>query len=97
MLDQSADVTLCSKTLFNKMGIPGRNKTLTITTINNSQSVPGIEFDVTILPVNRSREINMDNVWTVDSIPVKSSSIATRADIGSCPHLADIELTELED
>ena len=28
---------------------------------------------------------------------MKSSSIATRADIGSCPHLADIELTELED
>ena len=97
MLDQGADVTLCSKTLFNKMGIPGRNKTLSITTINNSQSVPGIEFDVTISPVNGSREINLDNVWTVDRIPVKSSSIATRADIGSCPHLADIELTELED
>ena len=97
MLDQGADVTLCSKTLFNKMGILGRNKTLSITTINNSQSIPGIEFDVTLSPVNGSSEIHLDNVWTADRIPVKSSSIATRADIGSCPHLADIKLTELED
>lgn len=96
LLDDGSDVTLCSDSLVNQLGLNGITTNFSITTVNGQTSTRQGK-EVKLIVRGSESVIDLDKVWTVDKLSISSHSIPTAEDIASWPHLNGIDLPDLDD
>ena len=97
-LDDGSDITLCSNSLAETLGLSGKPMTFYLTTVNEKdRSRSGFEVELNVKALNSDDSIHLNKVWTVDHLPVSRRSIRTDEDVRGWSHLHGIELPKLED
>ncbi|KAL5022237.1 hypothetical protein ScPMuIL_001392 [Solemya velum] len=98
LLDEGSDVSLCSNSLVERLGIKGIEKTFTITTVSAEETVnTGQEIKLSISALDNSESVKLNKVWTVDKIPTSPESIPRQSDIANWSHLKGLEFPEIDE
>ena len=97
-LDDGSDITLCSNSLAETLGLSGKPMTFSLTTVNEKdRSRSGFEVELNVKVLKSDDSIHLNKVWTVDHLPVSRRSIPTDEDVRGWSHLHGIEFPKLED
>ncbi|XP_071491771.1 uncharacterized protein [Diadema antillarum] len=97
LLDEGSDVTLCSKGLADELGLAGKEVDFQLTTVNQqASSKKGMEVSLSVNGVDEDDVINLPHVWTVDCLPISTSSFPCSQDVKQWPHLEDLHLPSIE-
>lgn len=88
LLDNGSQISLCTKKLFDSIGLKGQERPLTMTTINGVKHFNALEFNVTVKSITGDDVIEM-SVTAVDSMPV-SCILPSTQDIAKWSHLQNI-------
>ena len=98
LLDNCSDITLCENELINKLGIESHEKSFNITTLSDTKCLKkGKEVRFSVSSVDGTEHINLDQVWSVDKIPVDTRCIPTPDELKKWPHLRDLTLPAIEE
>ena len=96
-LDDGSDITLCSNSLAETLGLSGKPMMFSLTTVNDEdRSRRGFEVELNVKALTSDDSIHLDKVWTVDRIPVSRENIPTDEDVQRWSHLHGIEFPKLE-
>ena len=96
-IDNGSDTTLCSKDLVHELNLSSKPCEFTLTTVNGQdKSRNGQEVKLNIQSLNGDGSIQLDRVWTVESLPISEQCIPTVEEISRWSHLSDIEFPKLE-
>ena len=97
-LDDGSDITLCSNSLAETLGLSGKPMTFSLTTVNQKdRSRSGFEVELNVKALKSDDSIHLNKVWTVDRLPVSRRSIPTDEDVRGWSYLHGIEFPKLED
>eukprot|EP00057_Strongylocentrotus_purpuratus_P002697 XP_003725052.1 PREDICTED: uncharacterized protein LOC100888496 [Strongylocentrotus purpuratus] len=92
LLDEGSDISLCEASLIKELGITGSEKEFELTTVNGPNiKRKGLEVSLTVENLNGKEEIDLSRVWSVESLPISSTSIPDGRDIKKWDHLQGIE------
>ena len=96
-IDSGSDTTLCSKDLVQELNLSSKPCEFTLTTVNGrDESRNGQEVKLNIQSVKYGGSIQLDRVWTVESLPISEQCIPTIEDISRWSHLSDLEFPRLK-
>ena len=96
-IDNGSDTTLCSKDLVQELNLSSKPSEFTLTTVNGrDESRNGQEVKLNIQSLKYDGSIQLDLVWTVESLPISKQCIPTIEDISRWSHLSSIEFPRLE-
>ena len=88
LLDDGSDVSLCTRSLVQQLGLPGTPKQFSLTTVNGkSHENSGVEVHLVVKALGTDEHIEMPRVWSVDYLPVSKSSIPSTEDLRRWRHL----------
>ena len=88
LLDNESDVS--------KLGIKGRPKSYHITTLNQKFVVRhGKEVDFSVYPLNGEEEVQLSKVWSVDKLPLSTSSLSESGIADTWPHLKGLNFPRI--
>ena len=97
LLDPGSDVTLCNVSLMKKLGLEGRPKELSLATVNGTSEIrKGFEFSLTIRGLQMNEDVELNRVWTVDTLCLPQSVVPTKVDTAKWPHLNGIEFPRIQ-
>ena len=97
-LDDGSDITLCSNSLVETLGLSGKPMTFSLTTVNKKdRSRSDFEVESNVKALKSDDSIHLNKVWVVDRLPVSRRSILTDEDVLGWSHLHGIEFPKLED
>ncbi|CAB4009642.1 Hypothetical predicted protein, partial [Paramuricea clavata] len=81
-IDNGSDTTLCSKDLVHELNLSSKPCEFTLTTVNGlDKSRNGQEVKLNIQSLNGEGSIQVDRVWTVESLPISEQCIPTVEEI----------------
>ena len=96
LLDSGSDVTLCNVSLLKKLGLEGRPKELSLATVNGtSGDRKGFELSLTVRGLRMNEDVELNRVWTVDTLYLPQSVVPTKEDTAKWPHLNGIEFPKI--
>ncbi|XP_071476616.1 uncharacterized protein [Diadema antillarum] len=97
LLDEGSDVSLCTKGLVDKLGLTGTERSFKLSTVDQTgASKRGLEVSMSVQGVMGQETLTLDNVWTVDSLPVADECFPNSADVKEWSHLNDIALPSMD-
>lgn len=97
LLDPGSDVTLCNVSLMKKLGLEGRPKELSLATVNGTSEIrKGFEFSLTVRGLQMNEDVELNRVWTVDTLCLPQSVAPTKEDTAKWPHLNGIEFPRIQ-
>ena len=97
-LDDGSDITLCSNSFAETLGLSGKPTTFSLTTVNEKdRSRSGFDVELNVKALKSDDSIHLNKVWTVDRLPVSRRSIPTDEYVRGWSHLHGIEFPKLED
>ena len=97
-IDSGSDTTLCTKDLAKELELSGEPRQFTLTTLNSQNtSRSGQEVTLSIVSLDGTSNLRINEVWTVDSLPVSEQSIPSVEDLQRWPHLTGIDFPRLEE
>ncbi|XP_072174663.1 uncharacterized protein [Diadema setosum] len=97
LLDEGSDVSLCTKGLVDKLGLTGTERSFKLSTVDQTgASKRGLEVSMSVQGVMGQETLTLDNVWTVDSLPVADECFPNSADVKEWSHLNDITLPAMD-
>ena len=92
-LDQGSTTTLCEQSLFDQLGIEGENVSINLTTVNHrAASHESKRVSLTVTGVASDESIELNEVYSVASLPIKPNKPLTANEIKSWPHLRELHL-----
>ena len=98
LLDQGSDVSLCSRSLCERLHLKGIQKQFTLTTVNNQNIIKNSEeVSLTVSAIDGSESIHIDKLWTVNKLPISADSIPKEDELNSWPHLSDVQLHTVDE
>ena len=89
LLDNGSQISLCSKKLFELVGIQGEDRPLTMSTMNGVKHMDAAESNIIVKSVTGSDVIEM-SVTAVDNMPV-SCTLPSLKDVSKWKHLSNVE------
>ena len=89
LLDSGSQITLCSKKLFECVGLKGSERPLVVNTMNGVKSMNAVRSDMKVKSVASDDVIDM-NVTAVDEMPI-SCTLPESSDICKWRHLQNID------
>ena len=96
LLDPGSDVTLCNVSLLKKLELEGRPKELSLATVNGTSGVrKGFELSLTVRGLRMNEDVELNRVWTVDTLYLPQSVVPTKEDTAKWPHLNGIEFPKI--
>ena len=97
LLDEGSDVTLCDKSLLERLNLEGKPTEFSLTTVNKTNAKQaGQEVSLRVQPLSRENQLDLDRVWSVDHLPISIKSIPGQRDLSKWSHLNDIELPRID-
>lgn len=94
-LDCGSDTSLCLKSLMEELEAQGRPVEFTMTTANFKGRQKSHETELTIQALDGSMKFEIDNVLTVNDIPVNSRHFASIKDLKKWPYLSGVHLPKI--
>lgn len=97
LLDSGADVTLCTQDLFDQLGCNGPRLKSPLNVVGSKDS--GITtlniVDLLVEPESRGEVYRLNNVRTVEHLPIHISSYGTKGDALKYEHLKDLPFADV--
>ena len=91
-LDQGSTTSLCANRLLNLLDISGEPTKFSVTTVTDCSTLrKGEKVNLTVRSLTGD-EINLQNVLSVDQLPVVPNLALTRHEFEAWPHLQDLDL-----
>ena len=91
-LDQGSTTSLCANRLLNLLDISGEPTKFSVTTVTDCSTLrKGEKVNLTVRSLTGD-EINLQNVLSVDQLPVVPNPALTRDEFEAWPHLQDLDL-----
>ena len=91
-LDQNSTTSLCGNRRLNLLDISGEPAKFSVTTVTDCSTLrKGKKVNLTVRSLTRD-EINLQNVLSVDQLPVVPNPALTRHEFEAWPHLQDLDL-----
>ncbi|XP_078382246.1 uncharacterized protein LOC144664919 [Oculina patagonica] len=97
LLDPRSDVTLCDVSLMEKLQVVGLPKEFSLVTVNGaSETRMGYELSLSVRGLRMDEEIELNRVWTVDTLRLPQGSPPTKEDAAQWPHLNGIDFPMIQ-
>ncbi|XP_071958625.1 uncharacterized protein [Antedon mediterranea] len=95
-LDSGSNTTFCTTGLLKQLGISSNTVDLSLTTMNGVNRPIQCELTkLEILDLNHGHSVLLPNVYSVQTLPISTDTIATPDDINKWPHLAGIKVDKI--
>ena len=95
-LDQGSTSFLCDQRLLKWLNVSGDDVTFSITTLNaKTDSCNGRKVALTISSIDGSESLHIDDMLSVDSLPVSESPRLSALEFKRWPHLERVPLLHL--
>ncbi|KAL9964892.1 hypothetical protein ACROYT_G028600 [Oculina patagonica] len=92
-----SDVTLCDVRLMEKLQVVGLPKEFSLVTVNGaSETRMGYELSLSVRGLRMDEEIELNRVWTVDTLRLPQGSPPTKEDAAQWPHLNGIDFPVIQ-
>ncbi|XP_072025025.1 uncharacterized protein [Amphiura filiformis] len=96
LLDSKSTAVFCSKNLKSKLAMKGTKTKIKVRTINGDKDVDTYKLaGLEVTDADGKVNIELPNVYTQDSIPVKVEDMVSKEDLTPWPYLQDITVPEL--
>ncbi|KAL9976464.1 hypothetical protein ACROYT_G013771 [Oculina patagonica] len=97
LLDPGSDVTLCDMSLMEKLQVVGLPKEFSLVTVNGaSETRMGYELSLSVRGLRMDEEIELNRVWTVDTLRLPQGSPPMKEDAAQWPHLNGIDFPMIQ-
>lgn len=97
LLDKGSDTSLCEKGLLERLKLRGVEKAFTLTTVEKEKSQrKGVVVGLTVTALDSDDDVELPAVLAVDKLPISINSRASAEDVKLWPHLAGVELPEID-
>ena len=96
-LDTGSQQTFCGQSLVSKLGAEGTETLLPIQTLSsgiNSKMVSSSLISLSIQSLDGNNKLNLKDVFTVDKISMRASTIPCQSQLDSMDHLQGVEPSE---
>ena len=100
LLDSGSQRTFCEKKLARRLGASGPREVLLIQTLSSgsdSAVVDGMLIPLSVMSLTHGNEVELHEVFTVDTIPLRAAAVPTALELERMQHLQGVELHELLD
>ena len=98
LLDPGSDVSLCSNSLIEQLGIQGTQATFSLTTVNGQLSErKGLEVALNVKGIESDETIELNKVWSVDKLSISKKNIPSPEDLKHWSHLQGINLQSVDE
>ena len=95
-LDQGSTTTLCDQNLFDQLEIEGENVSFALTTVNKKDGhYRTKKVSLTVAGLDSDDVIKLHDVFSVESLPIKSNRALTKTELNSWSHLKGLHLPKL--
>ncbi|XP_072035816.1 uncharacterized protein [Amphiura filiformis] len=96
LLDSKSTAVFCSKNLTSKLAMKGTKTKIKVRTINGDKDVDTYKLSgLEVTDADGKVNIELPNVYTQDSIPVKVEDMVSKEDLTPWPYLQEITVPEL--
>ena len=93
VLDQCSDTTLVTKRLLNLLKLDGKKVPFSVDTVNGRSTDENSQMiDLELKSLDSGELFKIKDTRSVQQIPVKISSVASKSDLSSYVHLSDLQL-----
>ncbi|KAL9984440.1 hypothetical protein ACROYT_G006731 [Oculina patagonica] len=97
LLDPGSDVTLCDVSLMEKLQVDGHPKEFSLVTVNGaSETRMGYELSLSVRGLRMDEEIELNRVWTVDTLRLPQGSPPTKEDAAQWPNLNGVDFPRIQ-
>lgn len=97
LLDPGSDVTLCDVSLMEKLQVDGHPKEFSLVTVNGvSETRMGYELSLSVRGLRMDEEIELNRVWTVETLRLPQGSSPTKEDAAQWSHLNGIDFPRIQ-
>jgi len=86
MLNGGSKISLCTKSLLQKLQVRGQPMTKTISGVNGMQTQHGYSATIAVRGVNATNAISVSNVFAIDDLPKFGDSISRDEDVSMFEH-----------
>ena len=96
-LDSGSSISLCTDRIMHELGLSGRRNKITLQTMGNPYDMYSVPLDnMQICDVTMTHTVDLPRLFTKDEMPVNKSHIPTVAEIRKWPHLANVDIPEVD-
>ena len=96
-LDSGSDTTLCLKGLLEKLDLESEPTDYTLTTVNHEGKECGRRASLKIEALDGRTKFTLDQVLTIESLPIGEKHFANNRELRKWPHLDGIHLPEVDE
>ncbi|RUA05619.1 MAG: hypothetical protein DSY43_04230, partial [Gammaproteobacteria bacterium] len=95
-LDSGSNTSFCTEHLINRLGISGKETTLSLTTMDNENVKSKSKVvSLVVCDLDEKNTVELSNVYTRTKLPVSNEDIPRQDDVNQWPHLQGIALTRI--
>ena len=96
-LDNGSNVNFCSEGLMNRLGAHGKKMNITVDTMGKSHNMSTYAVsNLEVCDLQNVNSVELNSVYTKDTIPASSNHIPKEEDLVQWPHLDGISLPQID-
>ena len=96
LLDEGSNVTLCTENLLSRLHIQGSKTSFRMTTVTDTVTKESSVAPLTISSLDRKNSVYVDEVLSVETLPVSIDSMIDRESISNFSHLRDLSFPTID-
>ena len=96
-LDSGSDTTLCLESLVQELSLESKPADFTLSTVNYKGNERGHRTRLNIEALDGKTKFVLDQVLTMDSLPIGERHFASNRELRKWPHLNGVSLPEIEE
>nr|XP_039265634.1 uncharacterized protein LOC120341224 [Styela clava] len=97
LVDIGSDTTFCETSLIEELGLTGKQRTVEINTLGQRPVMhDGVVVNLTVASIDDAEEIFIENVMSIDKIPVQPNPIPSEEELKLLPHLQELNLRKIK-
>ncbi|XP_071948920.1 uncharacterized protein [Antedon mediterranea] len=94
-LDNGSNITFCTEALAQKLGVKGKGVDLNLMTMDGQSVTKSTTISLEVANLYGSSQVKIPRVYTRQSIPVSTNTIASQAEVDRWPHLQGIYIPSI--
>ncbi|XP_077965590.1 uncharacterized protein LOC144411844 [Styela clava] len=97
LVDIGSDTTFCETSLIEELGLTGKQRTVEINTLGQRPVMhDGVVVNLAVASIDNKEEIFIENVMSIDKIPVQPNPIPSDEEFKLLSHLQEIGLPKIK-
>jgi hypothetical protein len=96
-LDSGSNTSFCTESLLRKLNNEGRKTKLSLTTmLGEGAPVECSVLELEVFDLDHQNRVDLPNVYSTKSLPIRPECIARQEDINRWPHLKGITIAQID-